>query len=104
MGPRSQKQFGFCSGCHEKPQEESELRGDAIRFTSSKYSWLWCMEKKEQRDKLSRQERAGAWTRTAAKEVGNHWIPDSCGGGGAHRTIDGLNLWYEGKKEAKWPE
>lgn len=61
-------------------------------------------DKKEQRDKLSRQERAGAWTRTAAKEVGNHWIPDSCGGGGAHRTIDGLNLWYEGKKEAKWPE
>lgn len=30
-----------------------------------------------------------------------------CGGGGAHRTIDGLGLWYEGKKGAKrvfWPE
>lgn len=65
--------------------------------------------KKEQRDKLSRQEMAGAWTRTVAKEVGNHRIPDSLGqgGGGAHRTIDGLGLWYEGKKGAKrvfWPE
>lgn len=94
----SWKEFGFCSGCHEKPLVESELRGDTIRFIASQYSGVQSL----QRIRRSRETNM-VWARDGGDQRGGgvtgFWI---LWGGGANEMTDGLDLQYEDKKGTEW--